>query len=636
MTPSADASEASPSASAADAAPEPAPSEAAVPEAAVTAEPGTPGPKVAAAARRARSSVMGVASVAGKPLAGARIKHVKKLYGKRLRFAGKPDRTDADGNFLVALAARKLPKTFVVTIASGRYGNTPPRGSIQSLGHRKEFAEFVNEASTLAVWVQKLTGMSAKKSTRFTSRYLCLPNPGPQLFSLGSATDNKTAYYSPEKMQRKANRKGGLSEYVAALADDASQRGSRNCFKPKKWKRLIYKPNFVTVANQDVASSDVKAEFVVAAALTVAEYAGPIIEDLVGKEFANVVNDVSCDLDKETGGISSVFIDCEKPGDDPMASVIQKLDQIGTKLNSLDEKVTQIQKSLLESKANVAFKEAGLGVLRNNITVWTAMLKSLSTAKVALVPELDADKLPSDAEDGEVCKAAYREDIRIGSQTPREACNLIAKQAIEFEKLAPDLVTAITGLRAQNQSRSLLIPAVQAVRIGPDQVASGADIQAVNNSIGTYVVDLTLGMMFSTAWKAFRNQWTQASPGCNPLPTEYSRTDIGLQPILFNNACAALETTQFVLSAIAVLSGNGPVALPADVVISNSRETRGWAWWRYPIDLTGTAKYKDNGLPRYQQSQGPYFPAQKKVPYIIQYLRSGQTLSRLQGIASSP
>jgi hypothetical protein len=580
-------------------------------EPAVVVDSPTSSQGVVDAAVLGRVSVMGLAAIGGKPLVGARVRSVRKLNGKRLRFAGKPARTDANGGFVTELRGNKLPKKFEVTIGGGRYHGKRYRGVVKAFGARKDMGQYVNEATTLAVYLQRLSGVSVKRSLRWTADYLCMPDPGKQMFGLGQYGDTKFSDYSPKKLIRAAKRHGGTKKYLRAQARDRVNGTDHHCYKPKKYPRAkaFGERSARAASGQEVQASE---------PITIAIILKKVVLDAAIQMAKNVAKGIACSKNKKgerlAGDLISSLLSCETEGD-RLKKLNDQLEKISSELSTIQSRLAKIETRLAGLIASDAYKESRLGKLRQHLTTWQMNMQLLSSQSVQVNPEKTLSPLASNEE---LCTAAYSGNERFAApsgQTPASVCvsqgNLSDQFAADW---GPRMATAMTGVETDVVGRKfLLIPTMQKVVTTSKKAVAGRELRGMNEALSAFVQWQTLGSLYTTAWTAFKNYWTGGPrTSCPKSPATFNKDNA--PPILFNTPCAAMATTTYVLAAESYMAGNGPIEAPEEALVLTKGEQKGNVWWPYAVDLTGSQRHlnKGGGL----QPEWPFFPGHGKDKYV--------------------
>jgi hypothetical protein len=599
-------------------------------EPAVVVDSPTSSQGVVDAAVLGRVSVMGLAAIGGKPLVGARVRSVRKLNGKRLRFAGKPARTDANGGFVTELRGNKLPKKFEVTIGGGRYHGKRYRGVVKAFGARKDMGQYVNEATTLAVYLQRLSGVSVKRSLRWTADYLCMPDPGKQMFGLGQYGDTKFSDYSPKKLIRAAKRHGGTKKYLRAQARDRVNGTDHHCYKPKKYSRIgrLSHP-FKQQASQGISGAEVRAK-------KETSFGGDDNRNWFRKKFdaglsaigggiGNAITSNTCFIGAKVMSAVDMVVDC-KSTSDRQKEVQQTLAKIGIQLNDISSKLDSVEGLLDDLELQRAYEASKLGQLRANIRNWQLGMELLASGAVQVRP---ISEQPPEATVGQICLAAYShsELVPTTTQTPFSVCNEVGRIAGQFQnEWANDIVTSLTGLGRDDGSPGpeLLIPAVQKVAIkdagkgGLGKMLLGSGVIDNVSEIGAGFVSMQMtAFSYLLAWQGFTEKWkgTAKSP-CVAPPASYSPDEP--RPVNFGELCTTVLAVSLTVSAQAQISGNGPVSVPGSALIPTTGEMKGWAWWRYAVDLTGSQK----SLPKSggRQPQWPFFSGYGDDKYVTKVM----------------
>ncbi len=543
----------------------------AVPGAAVDSQP-SPRRDKPKKRKKKLSSLMGYVEVGGKPVKNATIV-LRRKSGKKVPLL-KGNKTDRFGMFHVA-TTRKVPQGFIITARGGKSRGKKNKAKLHALGRLNEPGQMVNPVTTIAAKYhkrhrQQVGKISFRKANRAVAKYLQLPTPprGAKIYRLGQAALAPTTNFDPTRLNRLANKNGGLNKYTTKVARQVLKKRTQD-FRPKVESRPI------------------------APRKSLEESIEEGVTGLVKSALESAANWAVCGSSLSKVYILSTIMGC-KSSNQTIASMVKEiLDELSSMSAELSELSGEVAE-LLEDNSDSTLASLSSSSGFNKLSVYLADWNLYQTLMAGTAADTDAS-VSSDDTDSELCTALFDSSTYFTApsgysstgQTPASACKQLAKFTDRFASSYSDLAQAITTYNETPSSSTSLFLAIQDVFTSAGtQLLSGGDVNTLISNYDMMSSAVANGLANSLAWQTFREQVTgELTSGCT-LNDSVSTSSISLE---MNTPCATAISLDEYVTVLGAMADSAPEAAVEQIIVNSvsGSSDYGTAWWKYAVDITG-------------------------------------------------
>lgn len=566
-----------------------------------------------AAAAAKLPGVLGVATVAGKPVVHARVRvfargHASRAskrggkrpwYGHNLRLA-KAVRTNKHGGFTSAV--RGLPRQYLVKVSGGKVGRRPFRKTLYALAQSNERGVVVNPVTTVAAaFSRQHPRTGTRKSTRRIGRLLGIPALTGGTMALGQATGVESTAFSPRRFMAAANRRrGGLPRFAKRLARLAAHPRARRSYV-NKLRRPVSQPGYPRTSKPRKPRKKGKS-----AGAPVAGASSSLASSILGGVLKTAIYSASCSL---AGPSLPSNMLCGGGGD--AAGVAQQIDDLETSVvdiqNTLDAMQVQLQAiedDEVEQAYSDAYDFAGVDPVNTLVQSASSDLNLLNASNPS--PSSGFEPEPSATSISAQCAAVYP-NLYTNNSDPYDVCVDFLTQATTFAASPTDyfstLYESLTGAGNQPQDNLLAYTYQQVLTGGGDTPVPQSSLADVQNNIGQVVQLQANAFAILANAQTFQYMVTTGDqPSCPD--TTVSGTFPADTPIDVADVCAVAETSLFEAAVETDVAGS--VDVPPAGAVADPRTN--YIWWGYPVDLSNATT---------SSGSYPFYPGAASGTYSI-------------------
>lgn len=521
--------------------------------------------------------IIGVASVGGERLVGAKVELFARAPGAG-RGAGRPWftrrlavtgtlRTNAVGGF--AIAGPSLPREYLVNVVGGKLGGRPFKGMVRAVGRLAERGVTVSPVTMLAArFLKAHPARSTAAGIARVRTFLGVPKMPGGISTLGEETSVLSGSFSPSRFMAAARRHGGLSSYVGTLARRAARPHARARFAPSHYRPR--RPFAPVASGGGPRQAGEFAYWAISTAFTAAVW--------------NATSAALCHV--PVAGVPAMF-GCGGTVD--VSAIVNALNDIESSLVDIQSQLTEVQYqlSVIESQNaqaayQTAFTFAGINSVNNAVNASWSDANYINAAE----PDPQSVGTPTGNDDTELCEAAYPPGY-VNGQNLQALCIDYLSQAESFaDPQTPyyaSLYQSLTG--ASNQPANNLLPWTYQNLIdgsGQQLTAGGAidEMQAALDQFAQLQVDAFTMLIAAQEFQGYMATGAQIS--CPPTPTGTLPPNT---PLNVTGVCNATQTAMFEFSVEDYMVAHDFAAPPVDTVV-DPRSNR--IWWAYPVDFSAT------------------------------------------------